>query len=298
MDLRVLRYFVEIANRGSISQAARELHISQPALTSRLRELEEELGVTLLVRQPRGVELTAAGRQLHIDAQRLLNDARTMIDRARNPQQGLTGTLSVGINVLHTWVPSVVGALGAFRRHHPLVDLRLTPMLSGRQIDAIRRGEMDGGFLYCRPLEDESLAGIPMQHSQVMLAVRRDTDLARTPPRRLADLNGADFIWFPRSASSVYYDHMNERFREGGFVPKIVQEGADNAAMLGMVAAGMGCSLVPAADGWRGPDDVVLLPLEDDNLMLTLEFVWAPERMSSVLGCMVDACREKMIRPV
>jgi DNA-binding transcriptional LysR family regulator len=293
MDLRVLRYFVATAEAGSISRAADALHISQPALTARIKELEDELGVALLVRLPRGIELTAAGRQLQLDAQRLLNDAESLKERARRPQGHLTGTLSIAINVLHTWVPSVVGILGAFRRQHPLVDLKLTPMMSGRQIETLRRGEIDGGFLYCRPGDDRSLRGVPVHRSQVLLAMHRDSDLARRPPRCLAELNGKDFIWFPRSASFNYYDSMNECFRGAGFVPKIVQEGADNAAMLGLVAAGIGCSLVPATEGWRGLDEVVLHPLADECLKLTLEFTWVADRESSAVSSLIAICEER-----
>jgi DNA-binding transcriptional LysR family regulator len=288
MDLRVLRYFVAIAESRSISEAARQLNMSQPALTSRIRELESELGVELLVRRPRGVDLTAAGLQLHLDAQRLLRDARAMVERARNMQQGLTGSLAIGINILDA---PAVGALGSFRKQYPLVELRLFPMTSGRQIEAMQRTELDGGFMYCRPKDDSSLAGIPMRQSQIVLAVARDSALATHPPRWLADLNGEDFIWIPRSSSATYYDHMNDCFRQSGFVPKVVQEGADNAAMLGLVAAGIGCTLVPAIDGWRGPDGIALLPLEDDNLNLMLEFVWQPERVSPVLSSMLEICR-------
>lgn len=288
MDLRVLRYFVAIAESRSISEAARVLNMSQPALTSRIRELEKELGVELLVRRPRGVDLTAAGRQLHLDGQRLLRDARAMVDRARNMPQGLTGSLAIGINILDAWA---VGAIGTFRKQYPLVDLRLFPMTSGHQLEAMERTELDGGFMYSRPQNDEMLAGIPMRESRLVLAVARESALAANPPRRLADINGEDFIWIPRSSSATYYDQMNECFRQSGFVPKVVQEGADNAAMLGLVAAGIGCTLVPAVDGWRGPDGIALLPLEDENLNLMLEFVWQPERVSPVLSCMLDICR-------
>lgn len=183
MELRHLRYFVATAEHGSISQAARILHVAQPALTKQIRDLEEELGVVLFERQPRGIHLTPAGRQFLTDAIKILRETAAAKERAVRISNGQIGSLSIAITVLHALLPIVSRIIKTFRASAPGVSLSLQQILSGPQIEMICASELDAGFLFFRPSDDESLAGATIHLEPLVLAVPRDSAWA-THPRR------------------------------------------------------------------------------------------------------------------
>lgn len=291
MELRHLRYFVAITEHGSISQAARAVHIAQPALTKQMRDLEEELGVVLLERRSRGIDLTPAGRQFLADAVRILDEAAAAKERAVRVNNGQMGSLSVAITVLHALLPIFSQILRAFRLSQPGVSISLRQMLSGPQIEGIRSGKLDAGLLFFRPTNDESLEGTTIYQEPLALAVPRDSALANNPPKRLRELGGKEFIWFPRSVSPDYHDQLIYSFRKAGFTPRVTQEGTDNGSILGLVAAGLGCTILPATARLNAPDSVVFLQVEDLDIQLPLELVWRSDNNSPALQRFVEAAQ-------
>src|ERR1700741_2288184 len=171
MELRHLKYFMAVVEHGGISRAANALHVAQPALTKQIHDLEEELGVTLFDRRPRGAELTAVGLQFSTDVRKILDDIAVMKERVRRASIGQIGSLSVGINVLHSWSSLISQILRAFRLQNPEVSIMLNQLLSGPQVEMIRSGELDAGFLFYRPPDDESLAGLLIDTETMLLAV-------------------------------------------------------------------------------------------------------------------------------
>ncbi|MDT0513279.1 MULTISPECIES: LysR family transcriptional regulator [unclassified Halomonas] len=247
MEFRQLSYFVAVAETGSISAASRRVHVAQPALTRQIRLLEEGLEATLLERHARGVRLTVAGKALYEEAVALL-DRRTQIKtRLAALSSGLTGKLSLGVTVTHLWVPEVASLLRHYRARYPQVGFEVFPLLSGPQLNRLREGTLDAGILYLDDVEQHGLETHRLQNDHLALAVPADSHWSVTPPGRLAELEQADFIWGFRSVSPVYHDRVMRHFQRLDFHPRVVQLGADNIAILSMVAAGLGISIVPAA---------------------------------------------------
>jgi DNA-binding transcriptional LysR family regulator len=291
VEIRQLKYFLAAVEHGSISQAARSLFVAQPALTKQIRNLEEELGVTLLERLPRGIALTAAGRQFFRNASKIQDDLISAKQQAIQASTGQLGTMTLGLTVLHSLLPIIAEILRRFRQDAPRVSVTLHQLISGPQVDRIRAGELDAGFLFYRPLDDPTLSGTLISTEKLMLAVPRDSQWATHPPKRLAELNGVDMIWFPRGATPMYYDHLMHHFHKAGYTPHVAMEGSDNAAILTLVTAGMGCAILPALARYQAEDSVVFLPLEDLNLEMPLELVWHTENPSPVLQRFVEIAR-------
>ncbi|WP_169708695.1 LysR family transcriptional regulator [Trinickia terrae] len=296
MELRHLRYFVAVTEHGSISQAARGVHIAQPALTKQIRDLEEELGLTLFERRSRGIQLTPAGQQFLTDATRILNEVALAKERARRVSNGQIGSLSIAITVLHALLPIFSQIMRAFRKSVPGVSISLRQLLSGPQLEEIRSGRLDAGFLFFRPAGDEALTGFTIHREPLALAVPRDSDWAAKPPERLRELCEADFLWFPRKASPDYHDQLIHCFRKAGFTPRVTQEGEDNSALLSLVAAGLGCTILPATASINAPESVVFLEVKDLDIKLPLDLVWRSDNSSPALQRFVEvvqACVSK-----
>jgi DNA-binding transcriptional LysR family regulator len=291
MELRHLRYFVAVAQHGGISQAARALHIAQPALTKQIQDLEEELGIVLVERRARGIDLTVGGRQFLTDAIRILDEAAAAKERAVKVSNGQLGSLSIAVTVLHALLPTFSQIMRLFRASQPGVSISLRQMLSGPQIEGIRSGELDAGFLFFPPAGDESLACTTVHLEPLVLAVPRDSKLASEPPKLLSELNDAEFIWFPRSATPDYHDRLIYCFRKAGFTPRVTQEGTDNSSLLSLVAAGLGCSILPDAARVNAPDSVVFLQVSDLDIQLPLELVWRSDNNSPALQRFVEVAR-------
>ncbi|QNB06143.1 LysR family transcriptional regulator [Herbaspirillum frisingense] len=283
MEIRHLRYFSAVADHGSVAEASRRLNIAQPALSRQIMDLEEELNASLFVRGARGVTLTAAGQQFRKDAERLLQDLEEAKERVSRITSGQLGSLRIGMTPNYTWHPALLKPLQKFRQSNPSVALLLEPSMSARQLDDIRSGKLEGGFLAWRSEEDTHLQGFTMFRNRLLLAIPASSPMAKRPPARLKDLRDEPCIWFPRTRSPRYYDFLIHQCLKAGFSPKLVQLGSDVSTILGLVAAGMGYSIVSDASRFNCPRDVVLFEHPDLSSSYDVEFVWSDESRSPTL---------------
>lgn len=146
MDLRSIRYFVQIADLGSITRAAQHLGIAQPALSRHLRSLEEELGTELLVRLPRGVRLTGAGRQFVDHCRRIIRDLGRAQDELRSTTDMPQGRVVLGLSP--TIAPLVLpGIVERVKRQCPQISLKVVEGFSIQLYDALLAGRIDLGLL-------------------------------------------------------------------------------------------------------------------------------------------------------
>lgn len=284
MDLRQLRYFSSVAKHGSISVAAQAVHIAQPALTRQIQALEDELGTRLFERTTRGVKLTDAGAQLLEDASKLLDDADAARARAQRAGRGESGHLSIALPVMQNLAPTIAHVLKRYRSEVPGVGITLQHLLSDVQLGQIAEGRLDAGFLLFRPREDPSFEGIPVFSDRMLLAYPADWKWPKgSEPKVLKDLQDLDFIWLPRTAAPAWHDRLIHCFFEAGFVPRTAVHGVDAASMLTLVAAGMGCTVLPEGARSRAPETVAFMPLTDLTVCQDWELVWRTDRCSSVL---------------
>jgi DNA-binding transcriptional LysR family regulator len=246
MELRQLRYFVAVAEELHFRRAAARLHISQPPLSSQIRQLEEEMGCQLLTRTRRRVELTAAGAAFLHDARALLSELDGAVATARQIDAGQTGRLRV--NFVGSALLSIVpGVVQRFRAARPGIELELRERSTVEQLRALAAGVIDVGLVR-PPIEDEdglridvvmrerTLAALPAGHS---LAALRRVPLAR--------LAAEPFVMFPRAQAPGFHDLLIGSVAAGGAPVRVVQYAPEMLTIIGLVAAGIGISLVPAS---------------------------------------------------
>jgi DNA-binding transcriptional LysR family regulator len=300
MELRHLRYFVAVGEDQHYGRAARRLGVAQPALSRQIQDLEREIGFKLFDRMSRGVKLSTAGELFLEDARHILQEVGEATARAARVARGQSGTLRIGFAENASWHGVVPDSFRRFREHQPNVDLQLQPAGSLEQLDAIRSGRLDAGFVNFMRRGDADLDQLTVGRQHVELALPKRHPLARLKRLRLRDLADAPFIWFPRRASPAFYDRlMHECYRGGLKSPRIVQEGLNEATILSLVSTGLGVGWVLASARWRCPQTVAILPVVDLNLPISLALAWRRDNTSPLLARFIgEVQRMREVRAV
>jgi DNA-binding transcriptional LysR family regulator len=285
MELRHLRYFVAVGEEQHYGRAAHRLRVAQPALSRQIQDLEAEVGFKLFLRLPRGVKLSAAGTQFLQDARRILQEVNEAAGRAGRVARGLSGTLHVGFAENASWRGVVPDSFRRFREQQPDAELKLQPAASLEQLEALRSGRLDAGFVNFMPKSDPELDQLPVAIQHVELAAPKRHALTKLKKLRPRDLTDVPFVWFPRWASPTFYDRlMRECYRGGLKSPRIVQEGLNEATILSLVSTGLGVGWVIGTARWRSPESVVILPVVDLNMPLPLALAWRRDNPSTLLA--------------
>src|SRR6266851_7450622 len=170
MELRHLRYFVAIGEEENYRRAAQRLNVAQTALSTQIQDLEAELGFKLFDRLPRGVKLSAAGRLFLEDARRILQQVSEAAARAARVARGQSGTLRIGFTENASWRGVVPDSFRRFREQQSDAELQLQPAASLEQLEAIRSGRLDGGFVNFMPESDPELGQLLVARQHVELA--------------------------------------------------------------------------------------------------------------------------------
>jgi DNA-binding transcriptional LysR family regulator len=285
MELRHLRYFVAVGEEQHYGRAASRLRVAQPALSRQIQDLEAEVGFKLFERLPRGVKLSAAGKQFLQDARRILQEVNEAAGRAGRVARGLSGTLRVGFAENASWRGVVPDSFRRFREQQPDAELQLQPAASLEQLEAIRSGRLDAGFVNFMPKSDLELDQLPVAIHHVELAAPKRHALTKLKKLRLRDLTDVPFVWFPRWANPAFYDRlMHECYRGGLKSPRIVQEGLNEATILSLVSSGLGVGWVVGTARWRSPESVVILPVVDLTMPLPMALAWRRNNTSTLLA--------------
>ena len=285
MELRHLRYFVAVGEEQHYGRASHRLRVAQPALSRQIQDLEEEVGFKLFERLPRGVKLSVAGKLFLEDARRILQDVSEAAARAARVARGNSGTLRVGFTENASWHGVVPDSFRRFRELQPDAELQLQPSASLEQLEAIRSGRLDAGFLNFMPKADRELDQLLVAIQRVELAAPKKHPVTKLKKVRLRDLTDTPFVWFPRWASPAFYDRlMHECYRGGLKSPRIVQDGLNEATILSLVSTGLGVGWVLGTARWRCPATVAILPVVDLNVPVPLALAWRRDNTSPLLA--------------
>jgi len=241
IDLADLQAVVALAETLHFGRAADRLHVSQPALSKRIRRIEDEIGGPLLARRYRDVRLTEAGRLLADRGRHLLEDSAAAVALSQRAVRGETGLLRIGFGIA-----SILGLLPPvllrFRRAHPDVQLQLRDMSTPEQIGALGAGEIDIGFVRL-PVSDPRLVVRPVLDERLVAALGPRSPW--TPRLGLRSVAAEPFIIIARARSASFYNHALGICAASGFAPRVVQEAYELFTVLSLVGAGLGVSLVP-----------------------------------------------------
>lgn len=261
MELRHLRYFVHVAELGSVSRASEKLFVAQPALSAQIRQLEDEVGVPLFVRLPRGVRLTAAGESFLEDARIILTRTLQASRRARSREQDQQQVFRVGLvpSATHGWLPAVLSRL---REEGLALRVEVRELITSRQLQALRDNEIEIGLGRPGPGLDERFV-ISVIDDPYCLAVPIGHPLAlASQTLALAEAASEHFVGFSRYQVADFFDRTAALCLAAGFSPDVRHEAGQFLNVLALVACGLGVAIVPASFAVLGAEGVVFRRLE------------------------------------
>ena len=269
VELRHLRYFRAVAEHLHFGRAAESLHIAQPPLSQQIRQLEAELGVTLLTRTTRSVELTPAGRAYQARAIQILDAVDDAGQQARRIAAGNEGHLSIGCvgSATYSLLPRLARALG---ESLPGVEVSVRgEMLAPAQLAALAAGDIDLALLR-PPVQRAGVVTETIRRDRLLVALPAEHPLARHAALTVEDLRDADFIAHAGQGRSVMSSVLSAVCAEAGFVPRVRHEVMETSTLVTLVAAGLGVAIVPAPTAALDIAGVRYLPLLPESLGVDL----------------------------
>ncbi len=289
MELRHLRYFIAVAEELHFGRAAERLHIAQPPLSQQIRGLEAELGVLLFQRTKRRVQLTEAGRLFLDEARRVIAQADHAVRVAQRAHRGELGHLVVGFvgSATASVLPDI---LLAFRTQFPEVSLSLQEMTTTQQLRALHEERIHLGFLR-PPIDDEHLALEIILQEPLLVVLPQSHVLARRRRIPLRALAREPIVLPPRELGPGFQDQIVGLCQRAGFSPQIIQEAVQMQTVVGLVAAGMGVSLVPASVQTLRRHGVVYRSLQASSPRVDLAVAWRRGDPSVVVHTFLDVVR-------
>lgn len=294
MELRHLRYFVAVADAGSLTVAAeRSLHTSQPSLSRQIRDLEDEVGTQLLTRSAQGIELTPAGRVFLDHARLVLAQVEAAGEAARHVAHPTKPSFAMGFLTGHelTWMPE---ALQVLRDELPNVDVVISSNYSPRLADALRKGMVDAAFLR-REESAPELAYELLVKEPLVVVLRSDHRLATLESIRVEDIIGETFLSVSDTAPALR-EVIDEYLRRSEIDFKPTHE-VDNLAMaMSLIASTRGVALLPAYAQNFLPSSVTSRPLKGDAPTIDLVLGYNRTNQSPILKLLLSRLDELIAR--
>lgn len=274
MEPRLLSSFVAVAEELHFGRAARRLHISQPPLSAQIKRLEHELGVRLFDRNRHGVRLTEPGELLLGRARRLLVESERAKTEVQRVARGEGGVLSIGYapNATFEVLPRLVPI---YRKRWPDVRLELVEMRSPEQPEALREGRIEVGFA-CLPVDTSGLVERVLAREPMVVVLPARHPLARRATVPVRALHQQPYVGVPATIEPGWARASMEALRRAGVTVELVQMADSKLAMLGLVAAGLGLSVVSASMAAIAPRGVVFRPLTGISTRLALGILVGP----------------------
>ncbi|HLS17421.1 MAG TPA: LysR family transcriptional regulator [Paenalcaligenes sp.] len=280
LDARLLRYFKTVAEELNFSRAAERLHISQPPLSTAIRQLEDSLGVTLFNRSSRQVRLTAAGRVLYQEASFLLqrqNEIKSLVHRIG---EGLIGQIRIGFvgSMIYRDLNTVVERC---KKQYPGVEQIWLEMNTAEQMALIERGGLDIGVIHANPVS-EQVQSTPLTNEPFMICVPADHPLQHQQHATLQELKDEQFIVFSRALSPRYYELLLSMYAQAGFYPSIRFEARHWLSVISLVSQRLGVAIVPQCMSQAGISGVHFLSFEHD-MRSQNSLIWSAQKTSALV---------------
>jgi DNA-binding transcriptional LysR family regulator len=275
MELRHLRYFIAAAETENVSRAALKLHVSQPALSRQIRDLEEELGFALFERSAKSVRLTEAGNTFLVEARAVLHRADEAVNRARAIATGTRGELHVGYAPSPT-VRIVPATLRVFQSQMPQVRVRLHDLSTEEMLAGVREGKLQIALVVrpnramLRGLHFEELA-----RDLMCLAVPPGHAFARLRSVTLAQAVREPLVVFTQRDYPEYHEYLERLFAPLKAKPRTAEEHDSSASLIAAIESGAGVAVVPQSFSCSAGPRLKLLPLSPAPERIVIGAVWS-----------------------
>lgn len=286
MELRHLRYFVAVAELGSISRAAQKLFIAQPPLSLQIKQLEDEVGTPLLIRYPRGVRLSPAGETFLAEAKDILLRADRAVRLARQTDNAGGGVVRIGYvpTAGHTILPRLVLLL---RERRPECDIEVREMTTAQQVQALRYHEIDAGLVR-PPLEAGPVVAVAKLSDPFCLAIPKDHPLVGTAALELKTAAQCVFVSVTRQRGPAYFDQTVGLCTDIGFNPNIRYESSTLYGVLELVGAGLGVALVPSSAVTLASDRLIFRALSQPSRVGSLALAQLKDDPNPLVSLLTD----------
>lgn len=296
IQLRQLRYFLAVAEELNFTRAAERIGIAQPPLSQQIGNLERELGAKLFLRTNRAVVLTEAGEALVPYAHRLLNDTDRAASLIGEIARGERGLIRIGAiySAIYTVIPH---ALHNFALVRPHVTIQLAEMTIAQQLDALAAGEIDVGLLR-GPVMAPNVATVSLFEESFVAALPANHPLAKKESVTLQDIADYPLIVISPSLSRLYGMRMLSALIERDIPFTIAQEVADMSALLSLVGAGLGISLVPASVCGIRFSAIAYRPVAEPLPTTLCQLAYRTDVHSHVLAPFIEAATSAVVAQI
>ena len=296
MELRHLRYFIGVAEEENVSRAALKLHVSQPALSRQIRDLEEELGFLLLERSAKSVRLTEAGRAFLTEARAVLQRTEDAVKAARAIATGVRGELHVG------YAPSLTArilppTLRAFQAELPNVRVRLHDLSTEEMLAGLREGKLQIAFVVrltpalLRGLRFEELA-----RDSICLAVAPKHPLAGRRTVTLAEVAREPLITYSRKDYPDAHENLAAMFAAIKSKPRIAEEHDSVSSLIAAVEAGNGVAIAPQSLACTAGPRLKLIPFSPAPAPLIIGAAWSKDGLTAAAERFLKCAKETTLK--
>ncbi|ARI09783.1 MULTISPECIES: LysR family transcriptional regulator [Klebsiella] len=285
IDLKLLRYFLAVAEELHFGRAAARLNMSQPPLSIHIKDLEQQLGTLLFVRHSRSVALTHAGKILMEESRRLLSSANQALARVEQIGRGEAGRVELGVIGTAMW-GKMRPVMRRFLKEHPNVEVLFRENMPAMQMAMLERRELDAGVWRMATAPSPGFTSLRLHESSFLVAMPEEHPLAARKAIPLATLRNEYFVTMP----SIHTDwtFLQRVCQSAGFSPMIIREVMEPQTVLAMVSMGIGITLIAdsyAQMAWPG---VAFRPLEE-RISADLYIVYDQHQATPALEKLVAA---------
>jgi DNA-binding transcriptional LysR family regulator len=286
MELRHLRYFQAVASEMNFTRAAERLHMAQPPLSRQIRELEEELGVQLFDRSGRALKITEAGRFLNEQSLQLMARLQEITESTKKIGNNEKQWFGIGFvpSTLYGFIPEIIRAMRALDAK---VEIGLSELITTQQLEALKAGRIDIGFGRI-VLDDPAIVRTVLLEEPLVAVLPVDHVLSQKEALSLDDLDGHPFVLYPGRPRPSFADHVMGLFRAHGRSLRVVHEANELQTAIGLVASGLGMTLVPASVRGLRRDDIAYRPLNAPGFISPVIMSYRADDQSPFLRKVID----------
>lgn len=284
-DLKLLRYFLAVAEELHFGRAAARLNMSQPPLSIHIKELEKQLGTQLFIRHSRSVALTHAGKILMEESRRLLANANQVLARVEQIGRGEAGRIELGVVGTAMW-GRMRPVMRRFLKENPNVEVQFREKMPAMQMALLERRELDAGIWRMATEPPEGFISLRLHESAFLVAMPEEHQLASYCAIPLEALRDEYFVTMPPVHTDWAF--LQRVCLQAGFSPVIIREVNEPQTVLAMISMGIGITLIAdsyAQMNWPG---VVFRPLKE-RIPADLYIVYEQQQMTPVLEKLVGA---------
>jgi len=287
MDIRQLKYFLAIIEEGSITNAAKRLHIAQPPLSQQLKLLEDELGVKLIDRNTRKFQITDAGRILQYRSKQILELAQNTKKELNDLKDGFKGVLSLG-TVPSSSTSILLGKLNDFHSKYPHINFKIRESSTYEILNLLSIGTIEVGIILT-PFNSEKFESILLPSEPMVVAFKSDTYFNNITKL----INLTDLINKPLIIDNKFKDMLVSSCQQSGFEPTILCENEDARAVLLWANSGIGIGIVPKSATTLIPSlNLKYIEIDELSLKTNPAVAWVKNRyLSDIVKSFIDMFR-------